>query len=125
MTTIDKLNRLAELQAKRDELQAKLKADIDGVIPPEVKQAIADFELLHVNQAMPVQEEIATLEESIRSDVLAAGVTAKGEHLICTWNKPRVSWDTKGLDGYAVAHPELNAFRKEGEPSTTIKAVRG
>lgn len=124
MTTIDKLNRLAELQAERDELQAKLKSDIDSLIPPEVKQAIADFELLHVNQAMPIQEEIANLEEAIRAEVLASGSTAKGTSLICTWNKPRVFWDTKGLDGYAVAHPELNSFRKEGEPSTTIKAVR-
>lgn len=120
MTTVDKLDRLAELQAHLEIARLNKEAVIAKAIEP-VREKLDSMGL-----AMQVIEsDIAALDAEIRAEVLAAGTTAKGTSLICTWNKPRVSWDTKGLDGYAVAHPELNAFRKEGEPSVTIKAVRG
>lgn len=122
MTTIDKLNRLAELQAKREVIRLDKEAAIAKALEP-VK---AQLDLIEAEYNVSyLDADLARLETEIRAEVLATGTTAKGSSLICTWNKPRVSWDTKGLDGYAVAHPELNAFRKEGEPSTTIKAVRG
>lgn len=119
MTIIDKLNRLAELQAHLEVIRLDKEAAIAKVVEP-IKEKLDDMDF-----AMKViASDIAKFDAEIRAEVLAAGATAKGTSLICTWNKPRVSWDTKGLDGYAVAHPELNAFRKEGDPSTTIKAVR-
>lgn len=121
MTTIDKLNRLAELQAKREVIRLDKEAAIAKTLEP-VK---AQLDLIEAEYNVSyLDADLTALEADIRAEVLAAGSTAKGSSLICTWNKGRVSWDTKGLDGYAVAHPELNAFRKEGEPSTTIKAVR-
>jgi hypothetical protein len=38
--------------------------------------------------------------------------------------KGRVSWDGKSLDGYMAAHPEISAFRKEGEPSVSLRNVK-
>jgi hypothetical protein len=38
------------------------------------------------------------------------------------YTKPRVTWDSKGIEGFSVAHPEINVFRKVGEPSVSIKA---
>jgi hypothetical protein len=37
--------------------------------------------------------------------------------------KGRVSWDTKALDGYAVAHPEIEKLRIEGAPTVRIAKV--
>lgn len=120
MNTIDKLNRLAELQAGLEAIRLDKEAAIAKAVEP-IREKLdgMDFSM------KVIESDIAKYDAEIRAEVLAAGTTAKGTSLICTWNKPRVSWDTKGLDGYAVAHPELNSFRKEGEPSTTIKAVRG
>lgn len=42
---------------------------------------------------------------------------------MAVYNKGRVSWDSSGLNGYMVAHPEITAFRKEGEPSITLRKI--
>lgn len=35
--------------------------------------------------------------------------------------KPRVYWDSKALDGYAAAHPEILQFRTEKMPNPSIR----
>jgi hypothetical protein len=122
MNTVEKLDRLAELQAQREVNRLDKEQAIAKVLTPETKAKLADIEAEFATAA--IDSEAATLEAEIRAFVLAVGATVKGSHLMATWNKGRVSWDTKGLDGYAVAHPELATFRKEGEPSVTLRAVR-
>ena len=59
----------------------------------------------------------------VKADVLAHGETVKGAHLMAVWVKGRTSWDSKRLDGYAAAHPEIETFRSVGEPSVTIRSA--
>lgn len=63
------------------------------------------------------------MEKGIKESVLSIGEPVKGEFLQAIFIKGRVSWDTKGLDGYAVAHPEILIFKKTGEPSVSLKKV--
>ena len=70
------------------------------------------------------QANAAELENKVKSLVVEGGKTEKGERLQAVYTKGRVSWDTKAIDGYAISHPELFAFRKEGEPSVSIRAVK-
>lgn len=42
-------------------------------------------------------------------------------NMMAVWSKGRVTWDGKGLGGYMVAHPEIEAFRREGKPSVSIR----
>jgi hypothetical protein len=65
---------------------------------------------------------VRSLTEEIKADVLAAGQSVTGAHLQAVWVKGRVSWDTRRLDGYAAAHPEITAFRKIGEPTVSIRS---
>ena len=53
------------------------------------------------------------------------GETVKGDHLQAVWSKGRASWDDKALMGYTKAHPELLEFRKQGEPSVSIRSTSG
>jgi len=48
----------------------------------------------------------------------------KGRELEAVYVKGRISWDNKALDGYAAAHPEIGAFRKQGDPSVSIRGVK-
>lgn len=63
---------------------------------------------------------LADLEKQAKELVVANGESAKVDGLSVSYVKGRVSWDTKALDGYAAAHPEIEQFRKEGEPSARI-----
>ena len=66
-------------------------------------------------------EKLTTLESQIKAQAITRGETVKGNYFSAIFTKPRVTWDTKGLDGYAVAHPEIVAFRKIGDPSVSIR----
>lgn len=121
MNTIDKLNQLDEFQAQKMILDLDKQAMIDKILTPEIKQAIADIEAEFAGKSEAVDENIEALTAEIKADVLAGGATVKGAHMMAVYAKGRVSWDTKALDGVVVLHPELAQFRKEGEPSVSIR----
>lgn len=72
-----------------------------------------------------LQAKAAVIEEQVRKSVLAGGKTIKGKLGQAVWAKGRISWDAKGLEGVAAVIPEILQFRKEGEPSVSIRAVGG
>ena len=100
-----------------DELQAQ-KIILATPLQEKITALTAERDQLTMN----LDESIMTLTANIKGAVLDLGKSVKATHLQAVWSKPRVSWDTKSLDGYAVAHPELFAFRKEGIPSVSIRA---
>ncbi len=69
-------------------------------------------------------EGINLLEREVKSMALELGESVKGDDLHVVLFKGKVSWDSKGLEGFAVAHPEINAFKKVGSPYCSIKAVK-
>lgn len=134
MNTIEKLNQLDEFLSQKALLDLDKKAMIEAVYnrlyTPEVRQALddikkaeSDIEAEFAGKSEAVDENIAKLTAEIKDEVLQAGGTVKGEHMMAVWSKGRVSWDTKSLDGYVVAHPEVAQFRKEGEPSVSIRKI--
>ena len=94
------------------------------VITPEIKAQLENID----REIDPIIEQFNTraaeLADLIKAEVIAAGQTISGEHHQAVYSKPRVSWDSKGLEGYAVAHPEILVFRTEGSPSVSLR-VRG
>lgn len=117
------LDRLAEFQAQLDSVTLEKQAVLDEIYTPEVKARIAEVESTFAVKIEGVAENIATLEAEIKQAVITAGATVKGSFLQAVFTKGRVSWDTKSLDGYAVAHPELLSLRKVGEPSVSLRAA--
>ncbi len=77
------------------------------------------------NIEKPFLEKINKLEEEIKAGVLESGKKYKHDLAEVSYRKGyvRASWDTKKLDGYATAHPEIKEFKKETEvkPSSSIK----
>ena len=68
---------------------------------------------------LKAEEASATI--SIKEEVLTRGESVTGDPLSAIWVKGRHTWDGKGLAGYAVAHPEILAFQKVGNPTCAIK----
>jgi len=67
------------------------------------------------------------LEDRIKATVLEAGESAEHLGVKATYRSgyDRVSYDSKALDGYAAAHPEVLAFRKATQcrPSVSVKVT--
>ena len=120
----EKLDMLGELITIRENLIAEQKTLIDNLIPPEIKTQIMDVESEFDDKLNQVNENINSLESTVKEQVKVFGQSVKGELIQAVWSKPRITWDTKGLEGFLVAHPEIKAFRKEGEPSVSIRLFK-
>jgi phage host-nuclease inhibitor protein Gam len=120
-----KINKLADFHAVKNQLE-RMKEDAKAkILTPELLQQLQDIDDEYATQFDGVNANIADLEKEIKADVIAHGETVKGDFMQACWTKPRVSWDTKQLDGYAAAHPEIEKFRKVGDPSVSIRWLKG
>ena len=118
-----KLDELAEIKAATDitrlDYEAK-RAEILKAVQAELDALDAEYKPLTDAAA----ERVAALEAEIKQDVLQHGQSVKGSRLHAVFYHGRVSWDTKLLDKYAGAHPEILEFRSEGEPGVQLRPVK-
>ena len=117
----EKLDVLGEIIAIRENLISEKQTLLDSVIPAEIKLKMQDIEAEFEDKITQANENVKSLEDVVKAEVKNFGQSMKGELIQAVWAKPRVTWDNKGLDGFMVAHPEIKAFRKEGEPSVSIR----
>lgn len=120
----EKLNRLAEMQAQADVIQLHYQNIRQSLIPEEILQQLRDVDAEYQTSIEALNAGIAELTSEIRKEVLERGDSVKGANLHAILVKGRTSWDTKALDGYAVGHPEILVFRRQGEPSVSIRRTR-
>lgn len=123
MDLTPKLDLLAHLYDLAHQLMAEQKEVVDSILTPEIKEQLAAVDAEFSSRQTTISERISQLEGEIETQVIAQGVTSKGTRLQAVYNKGRVSWDNKALDGYAVAHPELLNLRKVGLPSVSFRKV--
>jgi hypothetical protein len=100
-----------DYESKRAEIMKEVQADLDAL----------DFEYRPILDA--TEENIAALENEIKTDVLLYGETVSGGSYRASYTQGRISWDSDGMTKYAAAHPDVLQFRKQGQPSVTLRAV--
>lgn len=117
------LDRLSELQSALDALGLQKQALIDQVITPEVRAQLAEIDAEFAPMIEAATAQANELEVQIKIAVIAAGASVKGTYLQAVYSKPRVTWDSKQLDGMMALIPGLAAARKEGAPSVSLRRV--
>lgn len=119
---VDKLKRLENLKGASD--VARL--DYESKRTEILKQIQSQLDALD-SEYMPLlesaEENISTLENEIKTDVLLHGESVTGGMYRATFTKGRVSWDSEGIEKYATSHPEVMRFRKQGQPIVTLRVV--
>ncbi|MBE0670413.1 MAG: hypothetical protein IH588_07480 [Anaerolineales bacterium] len=118
----DKLKRLENLRGAADvarlDYEAK-RADILKQIQSQLDALDSEYKPLLES----AEENIATLENEIKTDVLLYGESVTSGHFRATYSKGRISWDNEGMEKYAAAHPDVIQFRKQGQPIVTLRVV--
>ena len=123
MDIYEKIEKYSDLGFGIDSINQEKQALIDEVLTPEIKEKLAEIDAEFDPKVEEILQQKSTLEAEIKQEVLQAGRTVKGTYHAFVWSKPRVSWDTKALDGYAAAHPEIAQFRIEGSPSVSVRKI--
>jgi hypothetical protein len=121
----EKLKRLSTLYEERETLAAQKQTLIDQVLTPEIKKRLGEIDDEFAEKDKGAAANIETLEGEIKQATLTHGETVKAAGLQAVWTKGRVTWDSKGLTTFSQSHPEVLQFRKEGEPSVSIRRLQG
>ena len=119
---VSMLNQFANLKAALDVHRLEKEDLIAQILTPEIKAQIADIEAEFSEKTAAANKNLAELEAAIKAAVTAHGETVSAEHYQAVYSKGRTSWDTKALDGFCVAHPEVAQFKTTGAPSVSIRA---
>ena len=118
----EKLERLSNLrnaaeftrldyETKRTQILKQVQAELDAL----------DSEYKPVMER--AQENIAALENEIKTDVLLHGESVSGGMYRATYMQGRVSWDNDGMTSYAASHPDVLQFRKQGQPIVSLRVL--
>lgn len=105
------------------DLEDACKASIEAIYTPEQLAMIEEIKAKHQAEIEPMLAELKRLEGNLKAITIAKKETQRGTMHMFSYTKPRVTWDNKGLDGYMVAHPEIKAFRKVGDPSVSVRKI--
>jgi hypothetical protein len=117
-----KLERLSNLRGAAD--LARL--DYESKRAAILKQVQAELDALDMEYKPVIEateENIAALENEIKTDVLLYGESVTGGSYRATYSQGRVSWDNEGMTKYAASHPDVLQFRKQGQPIVTLRVV--
>jgi hypothetical protein len=117
---IDQLEQLAELRAAEALTRAdyeQRRAEILKAVQAELDALAAEYEPL----LETADKRIEALQAEIKEAVAEAGHSVRHGNIQAVYARGRTLWDTKGLSRYAEEHPEVEAFRREGKPSVSIR----
>jgi len=119
---VEQLNQLAEIR----DLVKGFESDLVDVVEQALRccpDKKARYEELkeHLDTAHGME---TTVTGSIKQSILEIKESVRGPLLHAVYAAGRASWDTKALEGYAVAHPKILQFKKVGEPSVSIREVK-
>lgn len=118
-----RLTGLRWLYEEREELAKAHQAARIGLIPREVWDQLAALDDEFNRKMAAIEASIVEDEADIKAGVLRIGKTVKDPFLQVVYTPGRVTWDSKFLDGYAAAHPEVMVARKVGQPSAAIRKL--
>jgi DNA-binding Lrp family transcriptional regulator len=118
----EKLERLSNLRNAAD----FTRLDYETKQTQILKQVQAELDALD-SEYKPVlervEENIAALENEIKTDVLLYGESVSGGMYRATYTQGRVSWDNDGMTNYAASHPDVLQFRKQGQPIVALRVI--
>jgi len=100
-----------DYETKRTAILKQVQAELDA-LDAEYKPVLESAE-----------ENIAALENEIKTDVLLYGESVSGGMYRASYARGRVSWDNEGMTKYATVHPDVLQFRKQGQPIVSLRVV--
>jgi hypothetical protein len=119
---VQKLERLADLRAAADLARLDYDAKREDVLK-KVKTELDALDVEYQPALEAAEANAAALEAEIKNDVLLRGESLRGSAYQAVYMKGRISWDSEGITNYARSHPEVLRFRKEGQPSVSLRAT--
>ena len=118
------LEMLSDLYDKFAALTKELDQAKHKAIPASIRRQIASIERRYNAPMVALRKKIDDLDMSIRTDTISYGQSVKNAGYHAVYAGGRITWNTAGLNGYAVVHPEVLEFQRDSGPYITIRKVK-
>ena len=99
-----------------NEIELIQKMNILGTLMKEYEIVKTTFE----ENVKSLTEDIEALKAELKTEFLSRKEGLSSDLLIVKYRKGAVRWDTDLLKIYAKTHPEMEVFRKTGEPTVAF-----
>ena len=120
---VEALNAYSKAELALEDHAKRREEELLALMPKDVRAMY----LLRSQELTSIGEVLAATVEEQKAEVarmvLDLGETVKAETAMGIYCQGKESWDGKGLAGYAIANPEVLAFRTIGAPYTQIRKV--
>jgi len=106
------------------EIEKEMQEKIESLIPPvpdHIQDRIAEIKEQYDEKLGPMLETRSSAEKSAKEAVIELGESVKGNNKHFVFSV-RTSWNSKGLEGYAVVFPDVLKFQ-EKKPSVSIRSL--
>lgn len=123
MDIVKLLDELADLQDESELARLDYEAKRSGIMKA-IQSELEALDAEYKPKITLAQERIDAMTTLVKGEVLDKGASVKGSRLHAVYASGRVTWDTKKLDGLAMAFPPLAEARKVGNPSVSIRALK-
>lgn len=107
--------RAEALAAQREYAFRRL--DVMEAVQPQLDAIDADM----TPRLKQLAERLAAAELAVKQAVLAFGRSYWKGQVKVTYSRGRVTFDSKGLQEYAATHPDVEKFKKVGNPIVSIR----
>jgi len=114
----------ASIASQIEDLNTERQKLLDAATPPEIKIILDNINAHYNNTEQRLAQRFKEIETLIKQYIVAIASTYKHGTWQAVYYNGRITWDSKALEGFAVAHPEINAFKKTGEPSVQMRRVK-
>lgn len=121
---LEMMENVEQLEVARLTVLQKKRVLQESVMTEEIKQQLKDIEEEFAPELERLGTLIANAEKGIKDRCVELGETVTGPTMRVTFNKGRASWDSKALEGYAHAHPEILAMKKTGKPYASLRTLK-
>lgn len=91
--------------------------DVMAAVQPQLDAIDADM----TPRLKQLAERMAAAELAVKQAVLTYGRTYTRGRVKVTYSRGRVTFDSKGMQQYALTHPEVEQFKKVGKPIVSIR----
>lgn len=115
LTTFEQL--AEQIEAKRKQMELVM----FDFIPQDKRKELETLLKGHADEIKLIEDQKADVEAKIKLGVVELGKSISGTTYSATYTKPSVKYDAVKCDAYAVAHPEIKAFRTETKASVSMR----
>jgi uncharacterized protein YifE (UPF0438 family) len=116
--------RLEAIRAERTAAQREYvfrKLDIMAPVQDQLTALEAEAE----PRMKQLEEAVVATEQAVRQAVVAFGRSHNYGRVRAVYSRGRVTFDSKGLQEYLITHPEIEQFKKVGNPIVSIRYDTG